>query len=189
MLPDSKFRIWRILALEHTGMMECPKTPGLSVRAVGPEDAQILLQVNSDANLRVFEKRVNNGNVCRVGLLDGMPVCYGWVLANGTGGEMSLRRYTDMHVDVSIGPQRLYLWDLWTAERWRGRAIMPSFVRMVRDQYPGRALVSVVSSSNWASLRAFEKMGFGVRGRVVHMRLFGRDVLCGRSAIGGVGDG
>jgi ribosomal protein S18 acetylase RimI-like enzyme len=189
-VPGCRFRYWFVFLREirpgeSLGSAEQP------VEA-GKDQAETLLRINPELTPAEVARRFDAGNRCLLWFDAGEPACFYWFYVNSpartggpadTGGAdaaLLVSSIARTSLRLVLRPGDAYIWDGYVAPIHRGRGI---FTRAVRDLLAHlaargvRRVYTIIDHSNVASMKSHVAGGFALTSRVLHLRIFGKDML------------
>jgi len=117
--------------------------------------------------------RLARGSRALAAWRDGEIASYCWVSAHREHvGELAR--------DLELAAGESYVWDCATVTRYRGQGLYRSLLRQIAETLTGEGQRRVwigASSTNEASNRTFETVGFRAAVAMVSLRVFGRGVI------------
>lgn len=146
-----------LLECDLTKVQPHAAVPGASFLWASMDDLtqHAALELVSDAEKRTAsETRLRRGDLCLVGLCDGVAVTYLWI-------TKSLRELPRLAWPVR--PEAMFVYKTFTLSQWRGRGLNRAALSWAFEQQRSRGCHTAfvdVDASNDASLRALRAAGF-----------------------------
>lgn len=125
-------------------------------RIIGMNDISLVCQIFA-VDIRQLKLRLDRGDRCYLGLLNGDPVHYSWVQMVGK------HPVDDAGLEITINNKELWIYDCRTAEKGRGVGIYPYVLTKILRQARDEGMVSgwiYTTIQNISSQRGIKKTEF-----------------------------
>lgn len=116
-----------------------------------------------------FERRINEkGDRCYVAWVNDQPAHFTWIRMHGVMSITSANR------SYKVPDDAVWLFDGRTSEKFRGLGILPAMLStLCALQFPAKKRVFTdTSSTNLASVKSVNKVGFSVAAKVYRLGIF-----------------
>lgn len=151
-----------------------PQQGGLDCRILTSDESRRLTRKPQyDISETLWRKAVANGDTCFAILDGGAIACYGWYACRPPV-------LLNIYWDAWFGPDCVYMHSALTLPSYRGQHLHPYALSVAARHYAGRGIkymVAAVESVNYASLKAFYRMGYKTCGTARVLKLGDRNFI------------
>jgi len=170
--PVVQFYSERIYQTDLTGdeSIQAEPPPGVTMQLLTPDRHEELRALSQYPDKDYIQKRLAENHTCFLAISDNTIAFYAW-------GVMGERVFADGVTTwpLQVASNESYIYNCFTAEKFRGRGIFPYMLKEAAKFYKGRnvsVLKAIVYGRNYASWRSFEKAGFQLSTKIRYIKLF-----------------
>jgi RimJ/RimL family protein N-acetyltransferase len=139
---------------------DVPVTAGVTVLRVPPERSATMLRQAPGRELKLWQERLQAGDICYTAFLDGRLAHHSWVKRAGIQPvPEAARNYT-------VAPGEFWIYHCWTAAWARGKRIYPSVLAWIIREHINEGFTRAriyTTTSNIASQHGIARAGFRLR--------------------------
>jgi hypothetical protein len=166
----------RLYLYYYTLYPEMPIPPvktAVQFQVIAPSDLATLYETASlygaPTSYEVMQQRMNLGEFCYIGKVDGKVAAYVWFRISGLVQESGMTLYT-------LKPEDVYIHDAYTIQEQRGKNIYPAMKAIAgRDmavKYNKKRMISIIERDNRSSLKSTAKLGETYFGWIGWLKIF-----------------
>lgn len=151
---------------ELANLREPNKRPNLVVEVLKQKDQERLLEV-WPVNLKKIQKRLDNGDICYISLVDDKVVGYQWVQKQGQ------HPFQQIGNTIKIEPKEFWCFDLRVANDFQNQGIstfMKWYALSEQKRVGYEKAWVYTDSKNFSNQRALEKSGFVLKRKIYSLK-------------------